>query len=163
MLRVSKDHSSDVLLKLAKWDRRSCHLKPCTDPEIFVRVQVSLTKKSPDVFFFFFFFSPQLILQKPNGQSIIFQGSRGGPTFSRGGGGVQLFPGGVQLLIPFRNTYNLWFSRGGPDPLSPPLDPHLEGNYWWRSGTNRLWTLTETNSSLWANKGLIRKKLKVKY
>ena len=29
--------------------------------------------------------------------------------------GVQLFPGGVQLLIP-----NLWFSRGGPDPLPPP-------------------------------------------
>ena len=35
--------------------------------------------------------------------SIIFQGSRGGggPTFSRGGGG------GVQLLIPYRNPYNL--------------------------------------------------------
>ena len=26
------------------------------------------------------FFCPQLILQKSNGQSIIFQGSRGGPT-----------------------------------------------------------------------------------
>ena len=74
-------------------------------------------------------------------KSIIFQGSREGPTFSRGGGGggegptfsrggggrVQLFPGGggVQLLIPYRNPYNLYFSRGGPDPLSPPLDPHL--------------------------------------
>ena len=34
--------------------------------------------------------------------------------------GVQLFPGGVQLLIPYRNPYNLWFSRGGPDPLPPP-------------------------------------------
>ena len=34
--------------------------------------------------------------------------------------GVQLFPGGVQLLIPYRNPFNLWFSRGGPDPL-PPL------------------------------------------
>ena len=44
----------------------------------------------------------------------IFQG---GPTFSRGGG--------VKLLIPYRNPYYLWFSRGGPDPLSPPLDPHL--------------------------------------
>ena len=41
--------------------------------------------------------------------------------------GVQLFPGGVQLLIPYRNPFNLWFSRGGPDPLPlPPLDPHLE-------------------------------------
>ena len=40
--------------------------------------------------------------------------------------GLQLFPGGVQLLIPYRNPYNLWFPRGGPDPLPPPpLDPHL--------------------------------------
>ena len=89
---------------------------PCADPGIFVRgggVQVRLTKKSSDNLFFFFFFSPQLILQKSNAQfqinlsSIIFQGSRGGPTFSRGG--VQLFPGGggVQLLIPYRNPYNL--------------------------------------------------------
>ena len=80
----------------------------------------------------FFFFSPQLILQKSNGQfqrnlpffnvpegSNIFQGG-GGPTFSRG----------VQLLIPYRNQYNLWLSRGGPDPLSPPLDPHLH----WATG-----------------------------
>ena len=27
-------------------------------------------------------------------KTFIFQGSRGGPTFSGGGGGVQLFPGG---------------------------------------------------------------------
>ena len=57
---------------------------------------------------------------------IIFQGFRGGPTFSRGGGGLQLFPGGVQLLIPCRNPYNLWFSKGsGPPVPPPPLDPHL--------------------------------------
>ena len=50
-------------------------------------------------------------------KSIIFQGSRGDPTFPRG---VQHFPGGsnifqggstfsrgVQLLIPYRNPYNL--------------------------------------------------------
>ena len=38
-------------------------------------------------------------------------------NFFRGGGGG----GGGQLLIPYRNPYNLWFSRGGggPDPLSP--------------------------------------------
>ena len=35
--------------------------------------------------------------------------------------GVQLLPGGVQLLIPYRNPFNLWFSRGGPDPCPPPL------------------------------------------
>ena len=72
-------------------------------PGIFVRgVLVSLTKKSTDVFFvvfLFFIFSPQLILQKSNGQfqrniSFFkvpegvqhFPGGRG-PTFSRGGGG----------------------------------------------------------------------------
>ena len=73
-------------------------------------VQVSLTKKSSDnvIFFFFFFFffffcSPQLILQKSNGQfQKIYHFSR----FQRGSNisrGVQLFPGGggVQLLIPF--------------------------------------------------------------
>ena len=42
---------------------------------------------------------------------------------------VQLFPGGgVQLLIPYRNPYNLWFSRGVTTPAPPPpppLDPHL--------------------------------------
>ena len=38
--------------------------------------------------------------------------------------GVQLFPGGVQLLIPYRNPLNLWFSRGGPDPCPPPLWIH---------------------------------------
>ena len=62
----------------------------CADPGIFVRggggggVQVNLTKISSDNVFFFFHFSR-------------FQG---GPTFSRGGGGVQ-------LLIPYRNPYNL--------------------------------------------------------
>ena len=41
----------------------------------------------------------------------------GGPTFSRG----------VQLLIPYRNPLTSDFKGGGegPDPLSPPLDPHL--------------------------------------
>ena len=62
---------------------------------------------------FFFFFGPQLILQESNGQ---FQGNlsffkvpggsnifQGGPTFSRG----------VQLLVPYKNPYNLWFPGGG--------------------------------------------------
>ena len=45
----------------------------------------------------------------------------GGPTFSRGGGGVE-------LLIPYRKPFNVIF-QGGPDPLSPPLDPHLAAIY----------------------------------
>ena len=66
----------------------------CADPGIFVRgVQVSLTN--------FFFLSPQLILQKSNGQ---FQRNL---SFFKVPEGVQHFPGGVQLLIPYRNPYNL--------------------------------------------------------
>ena len=77
-----------------------------------------------------FFLSPQLILQFTEGvkwfyyrETILFQGSRGGPTFTRGG--VQLFPrggggGGGPNANFYRNPYNLWFSRGGPYSLSPP-------------------------------------------
>ena len=62
------------------------------------------------------FFSPQLIFTEVkwsiSKKSIIFQGFRGGPTFSRGGGGSNIFQGGggsnlFQLLIPYRNPYNL--------------------------------------------------------
>ena len=58
-------------------------------------VQVSLTKSSDNEFL-----SPQLILQKSNGQ---FQRNL---SFFKAPDGVQLFPGGVQLLIPYRNPYN---------------------------------------------------------
>ena len=84
----------------------------CVDPGIFVRGgwgPGQADKKSSDNVFFFFF-SPQLILQKSNGQfqrylSLfkVLEGVQhfpgGGPTFSRGGG--------VQLLIPYRNPYDL--------------------------------------------------------
>ena len=70
--------------------------RTCADPGIFVRGGPGQSdKKSSDVLFFF---SPQLILQKSNGQFkrnlsfFIFQGSRGGPTFS--GGGSNFFQGG---------------------------------------------------------------------
>ena len=84
------------------------------DPEIFAGggggggggVQVNMTKKALTTLLFFCFLNKSsayftevkwLISKK----TIIFQGS---PTFSRG---VQLFPGGVQFLIPYRNPYNL--------------------------------------------------------
>ena len=59
-------------------------------------------------------------------ENYLFQGSRGGPTFSRGGG-VQLFPGGgSNCLFPIETHITCDFPGvGGPDPLSPPLDPHL--------------------------------------
>ena len=78
-------------------------------------------------FFFVFFFGPQLILQKSNGQ---FQRNLSlfkvpewvqhfpwGSNFFQGGGGSNcLFPIETHILVIF---------QGGPDPLSPPLDPHL--------------------------------------
>ena len=85
----------------------------CADPGIYVRgggggPGQSDQNSSDNVFFFFFFF---FLFQSSayftevkwsiSKKSIIFQGSRGGLTFSGGGGG------GVQLLIPYRNPYNL--------------------------------------------------------
>ena len=50
---------------------------------------------------------------------MLFQGSRGGPTFSRGS---NLFQGGPNANF-YRNPYNLCFSRGGgsPTPLGPQM------------------------------------------
>ena len=78
-------------------------------------VQVSLTKKALTTFFFVFFLVLSLFYrsQMVNFKEIYhFSRFQRGSTFSRGGG-VQLFPGGgggeggVQLLIPYRNQYNL--------------------------------------------------------
>ena len=57
---------------------------------------------------------------------ILYQGSRGGPLISRGGG-CQIFPrgGGGPNANFFRNPYTyLLFSRGVRTPC-PPLDPHM--------------------------------------
>ena len=68
-------------------------------------------KSSDNVVFLFVFFSPQLILQKKsNGQFqrnlSFFKVSEGVQHFPRGGGS-NFFQRGVQLLIPYRNPYNL--------------------------------------------------------
>ena len=77
-------------------------------------VQVSLTKKLWQLYFqsSAYFTEVKWSISKKS----FFKAPDGVQFFQ----GVQLFPGGVQLLIPYRNPYNLWFSRGGPDPL-PPL------------------------------------------
>ena len=65
------------------------------------------------------FFSRQLILLKSNGSF------RRKLSFFKVPEGVQLFSGGptftkgVQLLIPYRNPYNLSFSRGGGGVWTP--------------------------------------------
>ena len=80
----------------------------------------------PDVFFFFFFFSPQLILQKSNGlfqrYLSFFKVPEGVQHFPGGGGSNCLFPIEVHITCDFAG------GGGGPDPLSPPLDPHLDVN-----------------------------------
>ena len=75
---------------------------------------------------FFFFFSPQLITEVKwliSKKTIIFQGSRGGPTFSMG---VQLFQGGSNCLFPIETHITCDFpGGGGVQTPCPHLDPHL--------------------------------------
>ena len=119
-----------------------CHLQPetgrtaCSDPGIFFRgggggggVQARWPENSLDNLFLLdlnLFYSLQrgyngFITEK----SIHCQGSRGGPTFSRG---VQLFPGwGVQMQISIETHITCDFPGGGGgggglDPVSSPLD-----------------------------------------
>ena len=67
------------------------------------------------------FYSRKWLISK---KTIIFQGSRGGPTFSRGGG-VQLFPGwGVPIAYSYRKYITCDFAGEVRTPC-PPLDPHL--------------------------------------
>ena len=110
----------------------------CADPGIFVRGGSRSVWQKKLWQRFFFFFSPQLILQQSNKwsiskKSIIFQGSRGGPTFSRGGGGPTFSKGGgSNCLFPIESHITCDFSGGGggcQDPLSPPLDPHLPHHF----------------------------------
>ena len=66
-----------------------------------VGVQVNLTKSSDNLFLVLsLFYSRKWLISK---KTIIFQGSRGGPTFSRGGGSNFFRGGGFQLLIPIEN------------------------------------------------------------
>ena len=81
-----------------------------------------MTKKALTFFFFFFFFffSPQLILQKSNGQfqrNLSFFKVPEGSNILQGGGGPNcLFPIETHITCDF---------PGGSGPPVPPLDPHL--------------------------------------
>ena len=91
-------------------------LLPCADQGIFFQgggVHVNLTKKALTALFvcFFAFF---LVLglfyrsQMVNFKEKYFSRFGRGSKFSRGGGGgVQLFPGGIQLPFSYRNPNNL--------------------------------------------------------
>ena len=52
-----------------------------------------------------------------------FSRFQGGPTFSRGGGSNCLNPIETHITCDFPGG-----GGGGPDPLFPPLDPHLYNN-----------------------------------
>ena len=54
-------------------------------------------------------------------KTIIFQDFRGGPTFSRG---VQLFPGGIQMLISIETHRTCDFPGGGGGGAADPLSAH---------------------------------------
>ena len=77
------------------------------DPGIFIRGGGEGPGQSDKKALTTIFFSPQLILQKSNGQ---FQRNL---SFFKAPDGVQFFPAGptlsrgVQLLIPYRNPFNL--------------------------------------------------------
>ena len=91
-------------------------------------VQAILTKKSSDnVFFFFFFFFLVLSLgyftEVEWSISFIFQGSRGGKTFSRAGGSniFQGGGGGSNCLFPIETHITCDFPGGGGS--GPPVPP----------------------------------------
>ena len=88
-------------------------------------VQVHLALKSSDNVFYLFVLVLNLFCRSPvvtfkeNYHCPRFQWwwniFQGGPTFSRG----------VQLLFPYRNLYNLWFSKEVWTPCPHPLDPPM--------------------------------------
>ena len=94
---------------------------PCTDPGIFARVVQARLPQKTALTTVFVFFCPQL-LQFYSGLSMVyfkenynftrFRGG-GGPTYSRGGGGL-----GVQMLI--LETHRTFDFPGGVGTLYPP-------------------------------------------
>ena len=99
-------------------------LKSTSSPEPYVR----LHRKMVGCITASGYFSPQLILQKSNGQFqrilLYFKVPEGVQHFP-GGWGVQLFPGVSYCLFHIETHITCDFP-GGPDPLSPPSGSALE-------------------------------------
>ena len=107
----------------------------CADPGIFVGGGPDQPdKKALTAFFLAYFTEVKWSISK---KSNIFQGSRGGPTFSRGGGGPTFSRGGggnfsqggggSNCLFPIETHITCDFpgGGGGSGPPVPPLDSHL--------------------------------------
>ena len=107
------------------------HASPCADPGIFVKGggPGHLTKKALTTCFFFVFFfvhSRSYRRQMVNFKEINhFSRFQRGSNIFRGGGGSNFFQGGSNCLFPIETHITCDFP-GGPDPLSPPLDPHCQ-------------------------------------
>ena len=56
---------------------------------------------------------------------ILYQGSRGGPLFSRGGGVSNFFQGRIQMLISLKTHVRTCYFPGGVRTPYRPLDPHM--------------------------------------
>ena len=95
----------------------------CADPEIFVR-GLSRSVWSKKALTMGFFFSPQLILQKSNGQFqrnlSFFKVLEGVQHFP---GGVQLLPGGSNCFFPIETHINCDFRGGGGGGVRTPCSP----------------------------------------
>ena len=67
-----------------------------------------------------------MVLLQRKKKTILFQGSRGGLTFSRGWGSNVFQGGGVRMLISIETHITCDFLGGGgvPTPIHP-LDPHM--------------------------------------
>ena len=112
----------DMVLEEMPCSQTSCKglVEPaCADPGIFVRRGPGQSdKKSSDNVFFFLVLSLFYRRQMANFKEIYhfsrFQGSRGGPTFSRGGSKC-LFPIESHITCVFQ-----FGGGGGSGPLSPP-------------------------------------------
>ena len=59
---------------------------------------------------------------------ILYQGSRGqrGSIIFQGGGGVKLFPGGVQMLMSIETHVRTCYFPGGVRTPYLSLDPHMD-------------------------------------
>ena len=139
MLMTNADHEGQIFLSYPHTNNGFFSLGICEQFVLLTAAihgssggfQVSLTKKLwLFFFFFFFFFSPQLILQKSNGQfqrNLSFfkvpEGVQHFPGWGGGGGGVQLFPGGggSNCLFPIETHITCDFPGGGVRTPCPPL------------------------------------------
>ena len=88
-----------------------------------------LAKKALTLIFFFvvlsLFYRSQMVNLK---EIYLFSRFQRGSNIFRGGGGGATFSRGVQLLIPYRNPSNLWFSRGVRTPCPPPSGSALDSD-----------------------------------